>query len=66
MFQIAILLACMFSQISSAGIGRTAVFIGLCMAVEQVKREQSVDLVSIVNKLRQQRMKMIQTEARMS
>ena len=45
-----------------AGVGRTALFIGLRIAVEQAHAEKTVDLVSIVNKMRQQRMKMIQTE----
>ena len=45
-----------------AGVGRTALFIALRIAVEQAHAERTVDLVSIVNKMRQQRMKMIQTE----
>ena len=46
----------------SAGVGRTGTFIALDMALEQADREGVVDIPGIVNRLRQQRMKMVQTE----
>ena len=46
----------------SAGVGRTGTFITLDMAMEQAEREGLVDVAGIVNQLRTQRMKMVQTE----
>ena len=48
----------------SAGVGRTGTFIALDIAMEQAKREGVVDIAGIVNRLRQQRMKMVQTIVR--
>ena len=48
----------------SAGIGRTGVFIAIDIALEQAKREGVVDIAGIVNRLRQQRMKMVQSLVR--
>ena len=48
----------------SAGIGCTGTFIALDIALEQAKREGVVDIAGIVNRLRQQRMKMVQTLVR--
>ncbi|XP_019851757.1 PREDICTED: receptor-type tyrosine-protein phosphatase epsilon-like [Amphimedon queenslandica] len=45
----------------SAGVGRTGTFIAIDIALEQAKREGVVDIGGIVNRLRQQRMKMVQT-----
>ena len=45
----------------SAGVGRTGTFITLDMALEQAEREGVVDVAGIVKRLRQQRMKMVQT-----
>ncbi|XP_019858334.1 PREDICTED: receptor-type tyrosine-protein phosphatase S-like [Amphimedon queenslandica] len=45
----------------SAGVGRTGTFIAIDIALEQAKREGVVDIAGIVNRLRQQRMKMVQT-----
>ena len=45
----------------SAGVGRTGTFIALDQALEQAKKEGVVDIAGIVNRLRQQRMKMVQT-----
>uniref|UniRef100_A0A1X7TQU1 protein-tyrosine-phosphatase n=1 Tax=Amphimedon queenslandica TaxID=400682 RepID=A0A1X7TQU1_AMPQE len=45
----------------SAGVGRTGTFIAIDIALEQAKRERVVDIAGIVNRLRQQRMKMVQT-----
>ena len=46
----------------SAGVGRTGTFIAIDMALEQVERGGTVDIPGVVNRLRQQRMKMVQTE----
>ena len=45
----------------SAGVGRTGTFIAIDLALEQAKKENVVDIAGIVNRLRQQRMKMVQT-----
>ena len=50
----------------SAGVGRTGTFIALDIALEQAKREGVVDIAGIVNRLRQQRMKMVQTLVRIN
>ena len=46
----------------SAGVGRTGTFIAIDMALEQVEKEKLVDIPGIVNRLRQQRTKMVQAE----
>ena len=46
----------------SAGVGRTGTFIATDMAMEQVENEGKVDIAGIVTRLRQQRMKMVQTD----
>ena len=48
----------------SAGVGRTGTFITLDIALEQANKEGIVDIPGIVNRLRQQRMKMVQTDVR--
>ena len=48
----------------SAGIGRTGTFICVDMVLEQIKAEQVVDISGIINQLRHQRMKMVQTPVR--
>ena len=48
----------------SAGVGRTGTFIAVDIALEQAKKEGVVDIGGIVNRLRQQRMKMVQTLVR--
>lgn len=45
---------------NSAGVGRTGAFIAMDRALEQAK-EGVVDVMGIVNGMRQQRMKMVQT-----
>ena len=46
----------------SAGVGRTGTFIAIDLALEQAERKELVDVAGIVNRLREQRMKMVQTE----
>lgn len=46
----------------SAGVGRTGTFIAMDIALEQVNKEEFVDIAGIVTRLRQQRIKMVQTE----
>ena len=45
----------------SAGVGRTGTFIALDIAQEQASKERVVDIAGIINRLREQRMKMVQT-----
>ena len=45
----------------SAGVGRTGTFITIDLALEQAKTEGVVDIPGIVNRLREQRMQMVQT-----
>ena len=45
----------------SAGVGRTGTFIALDLALDQAAKERVVDLAGIVTRLREQRMKMVQT-----
>ena len=45
----------------SAGVGRTGSFIAIDIALEQANKEGIVDIPGIVNRLRQQRMCMVQT-----
>ena len=47
---------------SSAGVGRTGTFIAIDSVQEQVKTEKVVDIAGVVNKMRQQRIKMVQTQ----
>ena len=45
----------------SAGVGRTGTYIAVDIALEQANRERIVDIAGIINRLREQRMKMVQT-----
>ena len=46
----------------SAGVGRTGTFITIDLALDQARKERKVDIAGIVNRLREQRMQMVQTE----
>ena len=45
----------------SAGVGRTGTFITIDHVLEQVGKENVVDIPGAINKIRQQRMKLVQT-----
>ena len=45
----------------SAGVGRTGTFITIDHVLEQVEKEGVVDIAGVINKIRQQRMKLVQT-----
>ena len=46
---------------SSAGVGRTGTFICIDNVLDQIKKEEVVDISGAINKMRHQRMKMVQT-----
>ena len=45
----------------SAGVGRTGVFIALDIILEKSRKEGVVDVMGVVNNMRKQRMRMVQT-----
>ena len=45
----------------SAGVGRTGTFIAVDIALEQASKEGVVDIAGIINRIREQRMQMVQT-----
>ena len=45
----------------SAGVGRTGTFICIDNVLTQIKKEQVVDIAGAINRMRHQRMKMVQT-----
>ena len=49
----------------SAGVGRTGTFITIDMVLQQLENEGIIDIPKIINELRQQRMKMVQTPVSM-
>ena len=49
----------------SAGVGRTGTFITIDMVLQQIENEGIIDIPKIINGLRQQRMKMVQTAVSM-
>ena len=48
-------------HVCSAGVGRTGTFIALDIALEQLAAERALDLIGIINKMRAQRARMVQT-----
>ena len=46
---------------SSAGVGRTGTFICIDNVLDQSKKEEVVDIAGAINKMRHQRMMMVQT-----
>ena len=50
-----------FLLIPSAGVGRTGTFIAIDNILEQIEKEQVVDIPGAITKIRQRRMKMVQT-----
>ena len=51
----------MSCYIFSAGVGRSGTFIAIDIVLQQSINEGYIDIVSVINKMRQQRMKMVQT-----
>ena len=45
----------------SAGVGRTGTFITIDHVLEQLGKENVVDISGVINKIRHQRMKLVQT-----
>ena len=45
----------------SAGVGRTGTFVVIDNILEQIEKEQVVDVPGAITKIRQRRMKMVQT-----
>ena len=45
----------------SAGVGRTGTFICIDIVLEQIKKENVVDIIGTIRKLRKQRMRMVQS-----
>ena len=50
--------------VSSAGVGRTGTLIAIDNVLEQIEKEQVVDIPGATTKIRQRRMKMVQTHVR--
>ena len=48
----------------SAGVGRTGTLIVIDNILEQIEKEQVVDIPGAITKIRQKRMKMVQTPVR--
>ena len=55
----------LLSHTHSAGVGRTGTFITIDMVLQQIENEGIIDIPKIINGLRQQRMKMVQTPVSM-
>ena len=61
-YVISILYTIILIFVCSAGVGRTGTFICIDSVLEQIKKEQVVDIAGAINKMRHQRMKMVQNE----
>ena len=48
----------------SAGVGRTGTFIAIDNILEQIEEQKMVDIPKVITKIRQRRMKMVQTQVR--
>ena len=46
--------------ICSAGVGRTGTYLAINNTLDEIEKEQVVDIPGIITKLRQKRMKMVQ------
>ena len=51
--------------VCSAGVGRTGTFITIDHALQQAEKENMVNISGIINRIRQQRMKLVQTVVRL-
>ena len=56
------LVSCTYTY--SAGVGRSGTFIAIDIALQQAEGEGGVDIPSTITRLRNQRMKMVQTMVR--
>ena len=50
-----------FQLLFSAGVGRTGTFITIDIALQQIEKEGIVNIPGIINELRHQRTRMVQT-----
>ena len=57
-------LCCQILHTCSAGVGHTGTFIVIDNILEQIEKEQVVDIPGAITKIRQRRMKMVQTHVR--
>ena len=53
-------MVCSLSLSLSAGVGRTGTFITIDHVLEQVMKENVVDIPGVINRIRQERMKLVQ------
>ena len=60
-----VLVQMLWLTLYSAGVGRTGTFICIDNVLEQIKKEKVVDIAGAINKMRHQRMKMVQTHVRL-
>ena len=60
-----VLVQMLWLTLYSAGVGRTGTFICIDNVLEQIKKEKAVDIAGAINKMRHQRMKMVQTHVRL-
>ena len=60
-----VLVQMLWLTLYSAGVGRTGTFICIDNVLEQIEKEKVVDIAGAINKMRHQRMKMVQTHVRL-